>query len=158
MKKFLILLSIFFLSSCTLTEKYIVEGIYESFNDVDHYSISKAKLEITLIGEDVFKTSNQLNVITDYYSSKHYSFNLYFYIIESSSYILVNVKDLIYQKGTPQTYIGHLNYESTYFTVDSSLTFIYSDIAEIIWEEKINSQSITNRFRLNLITNEKGEN
>lgn len=157
MKKFLILFSIFFLSSCTLTEKYIVEGIYESFNDIDHHSISNAKIELTLIDEDVFKTSNQLNVITDYYSSKHYSFNLYFYLIESSSSILVNVEDLVYQKGTPQTYIGHLNYESTYFTIDSSLTFIGSDIAEIIWKEEMNSQSITNRFRLYLITNEKGK-
>lgn len=156
MRKILCIFSIFsctFLSSCTLTKYTIVEGVYESFNTIDHSSIYKAKLVLTSIDEDIFATSNQLNVITDYYSSSHYAFNLYFYIIESSSYVLMSVKDFVYQKGTSQTYIGYVNSESIYFTIESSLTFIYSDTIEIIWREDIDGQSIEYNFRFHLITN-----
>lgn len=153
MKKILILFGILFLSSCTLTERFIVEGVYESFNDIDHHSISKAKLELTFIAEDEFIVADQLNVITDYRSSKHYAFDLYFYIISEYRYVLVNVEDLTYQKGTPQTYIGNIRYESTYLTIDSSLTLICSDTMEIMWKEKMADQFIENRFKLHLIAN-----
>lgn len=99
------------------------------------------------------KTSNSLNVITDYHSSNKYAFNLYFYIRESSSYVRVNVKDLVYQKGTPQTYMGLVYCENEYFTIESNITFIYSDTTEIILIEDINGKSIEKNFKFHLITN-----
>lgn len=116
--KLLLFITLFFsliiMASCTIpssSQDPFIVGTYDSYIEIDHPSISKAKIILKAIDQETYYNKNRKNVIEDYYANennKYFSLDLYFYLLEKNDYVLINVQNISYSKDTPQTYHGEM--------------------------------------------------
>lgn len=113
--KLLLFITLFFslvlISSCTPYQYPFIEGTYDSYVEINHPSISKAKIVLKSVDQESYYNKNRKNVIEDYYAdeqNKYFSLEIYFYLVEKDDYVSISIQNMRYRKETVQVYSGEM--------------------------------------------------
>lgn len=151
----LLTLSLLIITSCAVKNNCLVEGTYESIDSTESYPISQAKYILKEITEETYNSANSVNVIEDYtYSNNHkyYSFDLFFFLDFSNSYIRIDTHSFKYVSGSPSLYKATLKYQSDIFSINEAFVFDCSTNS-IFWFDDNGTET---RFNF-IFTNNKEE-
>lgn len=129
MKKGVLCLSVIFImmiicSGCVPTMKPILEGTYNSYNEENNETFSKATFTIKEISKEEYEAAKGVNVFIDGSThqkeeKRYLSIELYLYSVETEQYELATLTNLEYTLGT-----GHCYTSEAYLKVNDK---IYED-------------------------------
>ncbi len=140
MKKGVLFLSVIFImmivcSGCVPTMKPILEGTYNSYNEENNETFSKATFTIKEISKEEYEEAKGVNIFIDGSThqkeeKRYLSIELYLYSVETEQYELATLTNLEYALGTGHGYDGTIYLkinDKVYKDENMSFMFYYSE-------------------------------